>query len=85
MARLAMRTYFPNLLDVRRDPRHQLLDVIGTAICAVIRVANDWQQIAKFWARERILLSALYLYPTQEEVPDSIEKEVLHQPFEATS
>jgi predicted transposase YbfD/YdcC len=48
MARLAIHTYFRNLQDPRRAPRHRLLDVIGIAICAVIAGANDWQQIATF-------------------------------------
>jgi predicted transposase YbfD/YdcC len=52
MARLALQTYFRNLKDPRRAPRHLLLDIIGIAICAVISGANDWQQIATF-ARQR--------------------------------
>jgi len=36
-------------------------------------------------ALETILLSALYLYATQEEVPDSMDKKVLKRAFEATS
>jgi predicted transposase YbfD/YdcC len=52
MARLAIHTYFGNLKDPRRAPRHLLLDIIGIAICAVISGADDWQQIATF-ARQR--------------------------------
>lgn len=52
MAHLAIHTYFRNLKDPRRAPRHLLLDIVGIAICAVISGANDWQQIALF-ARQR--------------------------------
>ena len=52
MARLALQTYFRNLPDHRRAPRHLLLDIIGIAICAVISGSNDWQQNATF-ARQR--------------------------------
>jgi predicted transposase YbfD/YdcC len=52
MARLAIHTYFRNLKDPRRAPRHRLLDIFGIAICAVISGANDWQQIVTF-ARQR--------------------------------
>ncbi len=52
MPPLAIHTYFRNLKDPRRAPRHRLLDLIGIAICAVISGANDWQQIATF-ARQR--------------------------------
>jgi predicted transposase YbfD/YdcC len=52
MARLAIHTYFGNLKDPRRAPRHLLLDIIGIAICAVISGADDWPQVATF-ARQR--------------------------------
>jgi hypothetical protein len=52
MTPLAIQTYFRNLKDPRRAPRHLLLDIVGIAICAVISGANDWQQIATF-ARQR--------------------------------
>jgi predicted transposase YbfD/YdcC len=48
MAQLAIQTYFRNLKDPRRAPRHLLLDIVGIAICAVIAGANDWQQVATF-------------------------------------
>jgi predicted transposase YbfD/YdcC len=57
---LAIHTYFRNLKDPRRAPRHLLLDIIGIAICAVIAGANDWQQIATFAHDRRAWLQRFF-------------------------
>ena len=43
--------HFENLKDPRieRDIKHNLMDIITIAICAVIANANDWQKI-ETWA-----------------------------------
>jgi predicted transposase YbfD/YdcC len=60
MATLAIQTYFRNLKDPRRAPRHLLLDIVGVAICAVISGANDWQQIATFAHNRRPWLQRFF-------------------------
>jgi predicted transposase YbfD/YdcC len=57
---LAIETYFGNLTDPRRAPRHRLLDIIGIAICAVIAGADDWQQIETFGRDRRPWLQRFF-------------------------
>lgn len=74
MARLALQTYFRNLKDPRRAPRHLLVDIIGIAVCAVISGANDWQQIATFAQQRHDWLRRFFQLP--EEIPchDTFER-----------
>ena len=47
--------YFAHVVDprVERTKRHQLLDIIAVALCAVLAGADNWVEIAQF-GRERI-------------------------------
>jgi predicted transposase YbfD/YdcC len=88
MARLALHTYFHNLKDPRRAPRHLLLDIIGIAICAVISGANDWQQIATFAQQRHDWLRRFFRLPegipshdTFERVFDSINARAFAKAF----
>ncbi len=74
MARLAIQTYFRNLKDPRRAPRHHLLDIIGIAICAVISGANDWQQIATFARQRRAWLQRFFALANGVPCHDTLER-----------
>lgn len=88
MAHLALQTYFRNLKDPRRAPRHLLLDIIGIAVCAVISGANDWQQVATFaqqrhdWLRRFFKLpEGIPCHDTFERVFDCIESRAFANAF----
>lgn len=71
---LAIHTYFRNVPDPRRAPRHLLLDIIGIAICAVIAGANDWQQIATFAHDRRAWLQRFFKLPNGIPSHDTFER-----------
>jgi predicted transposase YbfD/YdcC len=73
-SRLAIQTHFRNLHDPRRAPRHQLLDIIVIAICAVICGANDWQQIVTFGQQRRAWLQRFLLLPNGIPCHDTFER-----------
>lgn len=72
--RLAIQTHFRNLKDPRRAPRHQLLDIIVIASCAVICGANDWQQIATFGQQRRAWLKRFLALPNGIPSHDTFER-----------
>lgn len=74
MARLALHTYFRNLKDPRRAPRHVLVDIIGIAICAVISGANDWQQVATFAEQRQDWLRRFFRLPEGIPSHDTFER-----------
>jgi len=73
-ANLAIQTYFRNLNDPRRAPRHLLIDIIVIAICAVICGANDWQQIATFGRQRRPWLQRFLRLPSGIPCHDTFER-----------
>lgn len=74
MAHLALQTYFRNLKDPRRAPRHLLLDIVGIAVCAVISGANDWQQIATFAQQRHDWLRRFFKLPEGIPCHDTFER-----------
>jgi predicted transposase YbfD/YdcC len=71
---LAIHTYFRNVKDPRRAPRHRLLDVIAIAICAVICGANDWQQVVTFGQQRRAWLQRFLPLPNGIPCHDTFER-----------
>jgi len=71
---LAIHTYFRNLKDPRRAPRHQLLDLIVIAICAVICGANDWPQVVTFGKQRRTWLARFLALPNGLPCQDTFER-----------
>lgn len=55
LTRLTIQRHFSPLKDPRRRHRrlHPLIDVVVTAVCAVVAGADDWQEVAAF-ARRRL-------------------------------
>jgi predicted transposase YbfD/YdcC len=53
---LSLKKHFRNLRDprLRRRRRHELLDIIAIAICAVIGNANTWPDIVTFGKSHRV-------------------------------
>jgi predicted transposase YbfD/YdcC len=73
-ANLAIQTYFRNLKDPRRAPRHLLIDILVIAICAVICGANDWQQIATFGRQRHAWLQRFLRLPNGIPCHDTFER-----------
>lgn len=73
-ANLAIQTYFRNLKDPRRAPRHLLIDIIVIAICAVICGANDWQQIVTFGRQRHAWLQRFLRLPNGIPCHDTFER-----------
>src|SRR5437016_3922711 len=73
-ANLTIQTYFRNLKDPRRAPRHLLIDIITVAICAVICGANDWQQIATFGRQRHAWLERYLRLPNGIPCHDTFER-----------
>lgn len=73
-SRLAIQTYFRNVKDPRRCPRHLLLDIIVIAICAVICGANDWQQIVVFGQQRQSWLQRFLALPNGIPCHDTFER-----------
>jgi predicted transposase YbfD/YdcC len=73
-ANLAIQTYFRNLKDPRRAPRHLLIDILVISICAVICGANDWQQIVTFGRQRRAWLERFLHLPNGIPCHDTFER-----------
>lgn len=71
---LAIQTYFRNLKDPRRCPRHLLIDVIVIAICAVLCGAQDWQQMVTFGQQRREWLQRFLALPNGIPCHDTFER-----------
>jgi predicted transposase YbfD/YdcC len=74
MSPTALSTHFGRLVDTRRAPRHELLDIIIIAICAVVCGADDWQQIAAFGQHRRDWLSRFLRLPNGIPSHDTFER-----------
>jgi predicted transposase YbfD/YdcC len=61
----ALRDHFADLPDprVERTKRHQLLDVVTIAVCAVICGADTWVAVAAFGQRKRAFLARFLELP----------------------
>lgn len=89
---LTIEHHFRKLKDPRinRHKKHQLLDIIIIALCAVICGAEDWQQIATFgrerrdWLKRSLALSnGIPSHDTFERVFDRIDPRAFHQCFQS--
>jgi predicted transposase YbfD/YdcC len=67
---------FSSLKDPRlnRRKRHQLLDVIAIALCAVIAGANTWPQIARFGRKRLDWLKTFLALPNGAPSHDTFER-----------
>jgi predicted transposase YbfD/YdcC len=56
---VSLRHHFAGLIDPRgeRSRRHELLDIVGIALCAVIAGADDFVSIAEYGRKKRTWLS----------------------------
>jgi predicted transposase YbfD/YdcC len=89
---LTIKHHFRKLKDPRidRHKRHQLLDIIVVALCAVLSGAKDWQQVETFgkqrcdWLRRFIKLAhGIPSHDTFERVFDRIDPGAFHQSFQS--
>jgi predicted transposase YbfD/YdcC len=73
---LSARHHFAKLRDPRlnRRRRHELLDIILIALCAVIAGANDWQQVETFGKRRRDWLGRFLALPNGIPSHDTFER-----------
>src|SRR5712691_3285858 len=87
---IALKKHFGTLRDprVRRRRRHQLLDIITIAICAVIGGANTWADIVTFGKSHRAWLQRFLPLPngipshdTFERVFDRLDPEAFQRCF----
>ena len=62
---ISLRHHFADLLDPRgkRSRRHELLDIIGIAICAVISGAESWTAVEAYGHAKHDWLKALLALP----------------------
>ncbi len=67
---------FSSLKDPRinRRKRHQLLDIVAIALCAVIAGANNWQQIEQFAHTRRDWLKTFLSLPNGIPSHDTLER-----------
>jgi predicted transposase YbfD/YdcC len=88
---LTIAFHFRKIKDPRinRHKRHQLLDIIVIALCAVLCGAKDWQQVETFgkqrldWLRRFMkLANGIPSHDTFERVFDRIEPRAFHQCFQ---
>lgn len=88
---LNIKQHFRKIKDPRinRHKRHQLLDIIVIALCAVICGAKDWQQVETFgrqrldWFRRFLRLSSgIPSHDTFERVFALIDPQAFHQGFQ---
>jgi predicted transposase YbfD/YdcC len=88
---LTIKHHFRKIKDPRinRHKRHDLLDIIVIALCAVMCGAKDWQQIATFgrqrhdWlGRFLKLRNGIPSHDTFERVFDRIDPRAFHQSFQ---
>jgi predicted transposase YbfD/YdcC len=72
----AATRYFRRLRDPRRRHlrRHQLIDIIVIAICAVIANADDWQQVVTFAQRRHTWLKTFLALPNGIPSHDTFER-----------
>lgn len=75
-APFAMLRCFASLKDPRlnRRKRHQLLDIIAIALCAVIAGANNWQQIEAFGRKRQEWLKTFLPLPNGIPSHDTFER-----------
>jgi predicted transposase YbfD/YdcC len=68
--------FFRPLRDPRRKHlrKHQLIDIIVIALCAVICGANDWQQVVTFARRRRAWLASFLALPAGIPSHDTFER-----------
>ncbi len=74
MAATDLITYFGRLVDTRRAPRHDLLDIIVIAMCAVLCGADDWEQIATFGRHREDWLRRFLRLPNGIPSPDTFQR-----------
>jgi predicted transposase YbfD/YdcC len=88
---LAIANYFRKLKDprIQRHKRHQLLDIIVIALCAVLCGAKDWQQIVTFgkerlaWLRRFLTLTdGIPSHDTFERVFERLDPAAFHRHFQ---
>jgi predicted transposase YbfD/YdcC len=88
---LTIKHHFRKLKDPRinRHKRHQLLDIVVVALCAVLCGAKDWQQVETFgkqrlgWLRRFIeLANGIPSHDTFERVFDRIDPSAFHRCFQ---
>lgn len=88
---LTIQHHFRKIKDPRinRHKRHQLLDIIIIALCAVLCGAKDWQQVHTFgkerldWFRRfRKLVNGIPSHDTFERVFDRINPQAFHAAFQ---
>lgn len=88
---LAIKHHFRNIKDPRinRHKKHELLDIIIIALCAVICGAEDWQQIAAFGRERRDwlgrflkLTNGVPSHDTFERVFDRLDPRTFHRCFQ---
>ena len=86
-----IKHHFRKIKDPRinRHKRHQLLDIIVIALCAVLCGAKDWQQVETFgkqrldWFRRFMKLpNGIPSHDTFERVFDRIDPRAFHQGFQ---
>ena len=86
-----IKHHFRKIKDPRinRHKRHQLLDIIVIALCAVLCGAKDWQQVETFgkqrldWFRRFLKLpNGIPSHDTFERVFDRIDPRAFHQGFQ---
>lgn len=89
---LTIKRHFRGIKDPRinRRKKHELLDIIVIALCAVVCGAEDWQQIAAFgrerhdwFARFLELPNGIPSHDTFERVLDRIDPRAFHRSFQA--
>jgi predicted transposase YbfD/YdcC len=76
MSALSLRKHFASLKDPRihRRKRHLLIDIILTAICAVICGCDTWQEIALFGRYRRTWLKKFLRLPNGIPSHDTFER-----------
>jgi predicted transposase YbfD/YdcC len=62
---VSLQQHFADLIDPRseRSRRHELLDIIGIAICAVICGADSWPAVAAYGRAKRAWLAQFFRLP----------------------
>jgi predicted transposase YbfD/YdcC len=89
---LTIKHHFRQIEDPRinRHKKHELLDIIIIALCAVVCGAKDWQQIAAFGQQRLDWLGRFLKLPngipshdTFERVFDRIDPRAFHQSFQS--
>ncbi len=73
---LSIRQHFARLRDPRlnRRKRHELMDLLVIALCAVVCGANNWQQIETFGRRRQSWLATFLALPNGIPSHDTFER-----------